>query len=175
MHKLFTWLFLAISFSAFADSGKSSAQYNAEILDSFCIQNQDNFGNIVFMAKSAGGKVLPDQQADPAMRELGGKTVFVPYEGKNYMVAFANGGGCTVITKNIDHVNLAKLLKHHFQVVLVDRQASLSQINELYKVKLKGIYKGAVISLVYAQSETGYTEGSISFLPASIVKRTLEQ
>jgi len=173
MHKLASLLFLVIPFAVFANEVKSAAQYNIEVLDSYCIQNQDDFSNIVFMAKSAGGKELPNQQADPALRELGGKTVFVPYEGKKYMLTFANGGGCTVATKNIDHVNVVKLLKRHFQVVLLDKQVSLSQVNELYRVKQKGIYKGAVISLVYAQTETGYSEGSISFLPASTVKRTL--
>lgn len=173
MHKLVPLLLLIITFPIIAQEEKSAAQYNVEVLDSYCIQNQDDFGNIVYMAKSSGGKVLPNEQADPAMRALGGKTVHVPYEGKNYMVAFVNGGGCTVITKNIDYANLKKLLVRHFHIELVDRQVSLSQINEFHRIKSKGIYQGAVISLVYAQSETGYSEGSISYLPTAVVKRTL--
>ena len=150
--------------------GKTEAQYTAEVLDSFCVQNQDNFDNIAYMATSIGGRILPNEEADPVMRELGGKTVHVPYEGRDFIVAFANGGGCTVVAKDIDLQNLKKLLNKYFQIELLDQQNSLAQVNEFLRVGASGIYQGAVLSLVYAQPETGYTEGSISFIPASTVR-----
>ena len=174
MHKILFIIFLIGSFSVMASDSKSESQYTIEVLDGFCIQNQDDFNNIVAMAQSAGGKALPNEQADPAIKELGGKTVFVPYEGRNYMVAFANAGACTVITQNIDPVNLKNLLAKHFQTKLIDKHSSLAQINEMFEVKAEGIYQGAIISLVYAQPESGYTEGSVSFLPASIVNSAIK-
>jgi len=170
MNKLISAMFLIATFSAFAADGKPEAQYTVEVLDSFCIQNQDDFKSIIPMADAVGGKVLPNTQADPVMTELGGNTVFIPYEGRNYMVAFANGGGCTVITKDIDLLRLKGLLAKHFETVLIDKQVSLAQVNELYEVKAKGIYRGSIISIVYAQPETGYSEGSISFIPTATVK-----
>ena len=118
---------------------------------------------------------LPNEMADPVMRELGGKTVYFPYEGKNYVVAFAKAGGCTVVTKNIDSINLKELLTKYFQVKLIDKQSSLAQVNEMYEVTSNGDFKGAIISLVYAQPETGYKDGSISFIPSSIVEKALNQ
>ncbi|PCJ30465.1 MAG: hypothetical protein COA90_09170 [Gammaproteobacteria bacterium] len=174
MRKILAIIFLIASFSVLASDDKLEAQYTIEILDGFCIQNQDDFNNIVPMAESAGGKALPNEQADPVMRELGGKTVFVPYKGRNYIVAFANGGGCTVITKNIDLVNLKKSLAKHFQTKLIDKQSSLAQVNEMLEVTAKGIYQGSIISLVYPQPDSGYTEGSVSFLPASVVNSAVK-
>jgi len=173
MHRIILSILIAVSIPVLAVENKSEAQYTIEVLDAFCIQNQTDFDNIVPMAVSAGGKILPNEQADPAMRELGGKTVYVPYNGRNYIVAFANEGGCTVVTKTIDLANLKSLLVKYFKIEQIDRQSSLSQVNEMYEVKEKGIYQGAVLSIVYAQIETGYTEGSISFLPAAIINRDI--
>lgn len=174
MREILAITFLIASFSALASDGKSEAQFTIEIFDGFCIQNQDDFSNIVPMAQSVGGKVLPNEQADPAMRELGGKTVYVPYEGRNYIVAFANGGGCSVVAKNIDSVNLKALLLKYLQTKLIDKQKSLAQVSELFEVKAEGIYQGSIISLVYAQSGSEHTEGSISFLPATIINSVIK-
>ena len=130
-------IFLVLFFPHYALAEKPEAQYTIEVLDSFCIQNQDDFSNIIHMAKSAGGSILPNEQADPVMRELGGKTVFVPYENRNYIVAFANEGGCSVVTKKIDHIKLKTILAKHFKIELLDEQESLSQVNEMYKVQSK--------------------------------------
>jgi len=173
MHRILATILFIASLSVLASDKKSEAQFTVDIFDGFCIQNQDDFNNIVPMAQSAGGKVLPNEHAAPAMSELGGKAVYVPYMERNYIVAFANGGGCTVVTKNIDLVNLKKLLTKHFQIKLIDKQESLAQANELFEVKAEGIYQGSTISLVYAQPSTGYTEGSISFLPAAIVNSAM--
>jgi hypothetical protein len=162
-------IFLALFFSHYSLAAKPEAQYTVEVLDSFCIQNQDDFSNIIHMAKSYGGRILPNDQADPVMRELGGSTVHVPYENRSYIVAFANEGGCSVGAKKIDHIKLKAILIKYFKVELLDKQESLSQINEMYKVTAEGIYSGSILSLVYAQPETGFTSGSISYVPAKIV------
>jgi len=162
-----TFLVLAISNYAFAE--KSEAQYTIEVLDSFCIQNQDDFNNIVHMAISSGGKILPNETGDPAMRSLGGKTVYVPYENRDYLIAFTNGGGCSVVAEDIDHYKLKELLQKYFEIKLLDQQESLSQVREMFQVKADGVYFGSIISLVYAQAETGFSEGSIGFIPAATV------
>jgi len=53
---------LLLSYSSFSFSQGECK--NVEVLDSLCIQNQDNFENIISMAKAMGGKVLPYEQAD---------------------------------------------------------------------------------------------------------------
>ncbi len=159
--------------SVVANEDKSEAQLTIEVLDAFCIQNQNDFSNITLMAKSVGGKVLPNEMADPVMRELGGSTVFVPYQGRNYLIAYANGGGCSVGTKIIDEINLKKLLNKHFTISLLDTQRSLSQANEMYEVKSSGLLLGAIFSITYSLGDTGYKEGSISFIPANTVNQAI--
>ena len=173
LNRILYFLLLSLPISAFADVSKSKAQLTIEVLDAFCIQNQDNFSNITLMAKSTGGKILPNEMADPVMRELGGSTVYVPYQGNNYLIAFANGGGCTVVAKIIDTANLKRLLNKYFSLKLLDTQSSLSQVNEMFEVKTPGIHLGAIFSITYPHVDTGYKEGSISFLPANTVNQTI--
>jgi hypothetical protein len=171
MYKLYLFLFLSFSVTtALAKEPKTQAQYTLELLDGYCIQNQNDFNNITLMISAAGGKLLPDEMADPVIRERGGRSHYISYNGNGYIVGYANGGACSVVTKNIDVLNLKSLLIKHFQIRLMDKQPSLAQVSEMHEVTREGDYKGAIISLVYAQPETGYLDGSISFIPARHVK-----
>ncbi|WP_411991143.1 hypothetical protein [Agarivorans sp. DSG3-1] len=171
LNLIISFLLLSLSISVVANEDKSEAQLTIEVLDAFCIQNQTDFSNITLMAKSSGGKVLPNEMADPVMRELGGSTVYIPYQGRNYLIAYANGGGCSVGTKFIDEVNLKNLLNKHFTLSLLDTQRSLSQANEIFEVKSSGLLLGAIFSITYSLADTGYKDGSISFIPANTVNK----
>ena len=157
------------------NDNKLDAQYNIEVLDGFCLQNQNDFENIVYMAESMGGKVLKNNVGDPVMRQLGGKTVAIKYANREYKIAFAVQGGCSVFTQNIDIANLKSLLKKKLRLVELDRSESASQINEMFRVEEKGAFEGAVIAITYGHPETSFSEGSISFLSSRIVKASSDE
>lgn len=166
-------LLSVMSASAFGGDSKSAAQINLEVLDGLCVQNYEGFSNIEHMAKAFGGKPLPESiaNADPVLRNMGGKSYFIPYEGNNYIVAYVKGGGCTVISKNIDPEKMRSLITENYKAKLVHTENSGIQVNTMYVVTGNTLHKGAMFSLVYGKKATGFSEGSIGFIPAKVANR----
>lgn len=164
-------LLSSFSTSSYGEDVKPAAQLNLEVLDGLCVQNFEDFSNIEHMAKAFGGKpVLPSiTNADPVMRNMNGKSFYIPYGGSQFIVGYAKGGGCTVMTRNIDQVKLAALITKNYSAKLVHTEKSGAQVSSIFLVTGNSLHKGSIFSLVYGKKATGFTEGSVGFIPANIV------
>jgi len=171
---LCTLLILASPF-LYAETNNITAQLNIEVFDGLCVQNFDNYSTIDQMSNAFGGKEIPKdmQNADPAMRQMGGKSFYFPYKGKKYIVGYTFGGGCSIASKNIDAKNLSKLLIKNYNAILIDTQPTGAQVNETYQIRNTTIHNGALITLAYPRQDTDYKEGSIGFISASTAKKML--
>ena len=63
-------LIIFLTMTTHAESNKTDAQINIEIFDGLCAQNFNDFSNIKYMVKAAGGKEAPNDiiNADPVLR-----------------------------------------------------------------------------------------------------------
>ena len=163
----FAICFVILCPAVFAENteDKTVAQHTMEVIDGFCLQNQDNFKNIGPLALSVGGQPV-DSAGDPVLREQGGEAFLVPYLGRKYLVSYANGGACSVAAQDSDLNNLKPKLKKSLELKEVHREESLTKISEWYSIQKQGTLNGSLVILTYAQS---YKEVSISFMPASVV------
>jgi hypothetical protein len=163
---------IALGVSVSNAEDKPMAQYILEAYDGLCVQNADDFRNIDHMAKALGARELPNdlQQGDPAMRNNGGKSYMLLYEDVPLIVAYANGGGCTVVAQDIDHANLASLLEENLGAIFKHTDRTGTQVTDYYQIEDNSSRDGAIISLVYGREGSGWTEGSVSFLPAQLAK-----
>ena len=150
------------------DKNKSIAQQNIEVVDGFCLLNQDNYETIEPLALSMGGH-LTNSDADIAISENGGQLFVVPYFGQKYTVGYAEKGGCTVGTEDIDANNTRSLLVKNLSLQEIYREESLSQISEWYSVEKPGRFAGSMIIFTYPKEEVKSKTGSIAFMPASVV------
>lgn len=163
-------VFLLVSFvfstNALASDAKSMAELNIEVLDSFCVQNSDDYYNIVQMAPLFEGMELTEEMknADPNLRKSGGTGYFIKYEDNVYILGFSKTGGCSVGSMDIDHANLSNLVVKRYSATLIDSEPTGYQTHELYRVGLKGSNNGSFISIMYPFDASGYKEGTISFI-----------
>ncbi len=160
---------ILFSCSALSDSGKiSGAQSNVEMLDAFCIQNHDSYKKIVPLVIEYGGYVLSKDEMDPAMRELGAIGTYVPFKDRNYFVYFKNGGGCTVVTQDVDISNTLKLLDNRFKLKLINMSVLSNKINEVYEVTKESEISGAIASIDYPLPNSNDKVGSLTFITSAI-------
>ncbi len=169
-------LSLILSTSSFANESKSMADFNIEVLDSFCVQNSDDFYNIVHMAPLFEGMEFPDtvKNADPNLRKSGGTGYYIKYHGKLYMLAFSKTGGCSVVSMDIDHANLSQLVVERYAAKLIDSESTGYQTIEMYRVGLKGSHNGSVITIMYPFDSSGYKEGTIDFINKTTMERDMD-
>lgn len=169
---IFSWPFAAPN--TFANE-KTPEQTIIEILDGLCVQNGDDFTNIGPMVEALGGNKLPEkfQKGDPALRRMGGESFVYPHKGKKFLVAYANGGGCTIGANIFEPEELKKKIVSNYHANLVSTQESGTQYNYFYEVGGTSWYKGAIISLMHGKKETNVSGGTISFIPSETVKNML--
>lgn len=156
---------------------KLMAQHILEAYDGLCVQNAEDFRNIDHMASALGAKELPSdlQQGDPAIRNMGGKSYMLLYEGTPLIVAYADGGGCSIAAQDIDQANLASLLKENLGARLKHTDRTATQVMDIYEIEDSSSRDGAVITLVYGLEGTGWTEGSVSYLPAQLAESLMSR
>lgn len=169
--------FLLFPVSVSASSNQSVAQVNVEVFDGYCFQNYDNYSNIKYMVEAYGGKKIPEKllKADPTLRNLGGNGYAVQYKGQNYMIGYAENAGCSVATNNLDSDHVIELLNEFYSLKLAFKDANGTQTTEMYQMTGDSIHNGAILSVMYAKPETGMNVGTISFIPAEVVKRQLNR
>ena len=170
--KLTIFALLTISFVNVGAEQSDAAQINAELLDGLCIRNYEDYSLIANQVKALEGIELAaeDIAGDPVLSQVGGRSFAFAYKGSSYIVGFVVGQSCTIVSPNIDEIDLAKLLEERFDAVLIDSDSFGMQVSNLYRVSSTGIHEGAMISLVYSKE---YYEGSVGFIAASVVKRAL--
>jgi len=158
-------------FSAVAQEGKSTAQRILEAFNGLCVQNAKDFSNIDHMMPMLGGRELSKefQQGDRAMREMGGNSYALAYDGFPLIVAYANEGGCSVIVRDIDRKNLVELVEQKMGAVHIHTAKQAIQTTDFFRIEDDAPNGGALIYLVYGEADTGWTEGTISFLPQRLV------
>lgn len=171
---IFTFL-LNISPCLAKDENKSVAKHIIELFDSWCLQNSANFRHIDQMAKALGAKEIDKDiaQGDLAISELGGKFYLYSYEEMNFLIGYANGGGCSIVSQIIDKERLIKLLKENYRITLLNTLNEGIQIQEVYRFNTSSTYAGGLINVFYGKPSFKTKVGTLSFFPVKNLNKIL--
>ena len=171
MKLLITFLFIVSLAQYSYSNNETSTQKNIIILDGICFQNQNDLKSIEYIVSVYNGKKVPKEMLHPAMRTQGGKAFFITYSSSNYIVSYTESGVCNVMSKNIEPDSFSNFLLEKYDAKLIDTQATGAQVVKMFLLNKPSTLNGSIISIVYGEDYTGISEGSISFIPAHIVKK----
>lgn len=174
--KLGTYLVLSLSlYTVNAESNQSRTQANVTVFDGYCFQNYDSYNNIKYMVEAVGGKAIPEKliNGDPVMRKLGGSAYSIILEKKMYIIGYAENAACSVMTKSFESDDVVRLLNDFYSMKLIQKDTNGMQVTEMYEIINDSTHNGAILSVVYAKKNSGIDVGTISFLPAKTIKKTL--
>jgi len=156
-----------------AESNKTPAQKNIEVFHGWCVQNLSDYSSIDRMAELEKAKKMPKKfiEADPVLYQKGGSAYLINHENEKFIVSYVKGGGCSILSGDIDHKNLSKKLRSNYKLGSEHIDEFGVQVNKYYKFLSTSHIAGSVVSITYAKPETGYKEGSISI----VSKEALEE
>ncbi|MBH2019141.1 hypothetical protein [Polaromonas sp.] len=142
--------------------------------DGLCIGTDAELAVIEGMASAAGAKQVPQSviAQDPAVARAGGKGFSFQRGKLRFMVVATPNGTCSILLKNIPHVEFRKSLEKNYPLARPYIDASGPQTVSLYRIVDPSVYSGGYIMLTVPKEGFG-ADGymSVGFISPSAAKR----
>lgn len=163
----------ATSHFSFA-SETSPANEVVSVFDGVCFLTRADPLMIARIARTSQAKPIPKNvlNSDPVIAATGGQGFLFTRGKKQFVVAAAKGGGCSVMANRIDSVAVEKAVTEAYSLEPARTEISGTQTQHLWTVTAPSGQKGSVIMLTIPKKGFGMDDVvTLGYVPAAIVEK----
>lgn len=155
-------------------AAREASQTLAELLDRYCLRNQDDFSRIDKMITVEQTYKRLDSKAFIAMNPeitSGGKGYRIRRDEGTYLLSYVFGGGCAVATADASAGNVISILKKNYELRSLDTSVDSSQVINWYKFSSTSLFADGIILFVRSKDMLRDPEIAVNFLPGRVTKK----